>query len=133
MDYHRNNREEWQRAAKCLPLAPLGWVGKLLPDAHKLRSHPDLETLWISAGLYTKFKTCLAYICLAPFPGQPMPQPTPLYVMLALINSSGQFLIYTAVDLLLAGHHDLRVLRIPREENSSVADALSRAEFDQSV
>jgi hypothetical protein len=37
-----------------------------------------------------------------------------------------------AVDLLVSGHHDMRVLYIPTKDNS-IADALSRAEFGRAL
>jgi hypothetical protein len=41
-------------------------------------------------------------------------------------------LLRKAVDLLVDGNHDLRVLHVPGEENG-VADALSRADFDRAL
>jgi hypothetical protein len=41
-------------------------------------------------------------------------------------------LLREAVDLLVSGHHDLRVLHVPGEQNS-VADALSRADFNRAI
>lgn len=85
-----------------------------------------------------------------------------LCVLCALLNAcnrspgSGRFIIYTdnlntvdifsslsalpaynillreAVDLLMAGRHDLRVLHVPGEDNA-IADALSRAEFTRAL
>jgi hypothetical protein len=41
-------------------------------------------------------------------------------------------LLREAVDLLMAGRHDLRVLHVPGEDNA-IADALSRAEFTRAL